>query len=286
MKKIIFLLCIMAFNLCGCSLSENNSISDNDLPQEQRETDKSISDTDNMFLYTPIPTEPEEEEVLEEYECGLIEEFVAAQEQDVEMTVRPKEAAEVYEDLSSLPQEIQDVLYENANFYEVYDQKEYTRLTYDGSHYKRTEISETAEWGHYMVFDLDKDGEKELAVLMQESHSNAFIEVFDKQEEQVYAYEIPYRGFIRVFTDGAIYGASAFDTWDYCILHFDGNKLTNKVIAGAKHDKFQVIGKEVTEEEFCNYEGRYFDMENDDPEFNDKVTIPWSNHKLDDILSE
>ena len=301
-KRMGALVSIAVIILAGCGLTENNAISNSNNEQvslEQMKTGDSMEDAmesnDNTEVAekeeggkqsaenTSNSIETENEEELEEYECGLIEEYVAAKEQEVESTISPAEEKEVYEDLGSLPQEIQDILYKNGSFYEVYNQKEYTRLTYDGSHYMTSAPVEVAEWGRHMVFDFDKDGEKELAVMMQESRAICFIEVFDMQEGQVYAYEIPYRGFTHVFTDGAIKGSSGAPCWSYRMLGFDANKMINKVIAYAHNDEYAIMEKQVTEDEMRDYtEGRYFDKELN--YFNKEILIPWSTNQLDEIL--
>ena len=286
MKKIRnVLISLIIITLAGCGITENNSISDNqEVSIEQEKTGKESLDNketaieyveeaeENMLVSTTI----EEEEEREEYECGLIEESVTAQEEELEVTVIPAEAKEVYEDLSSLPKEIQNVLYENGSFYEVYNQREYTRLTYDATHYKTSTPVELAEWGHYIVLDFDGDGERELAVMMQESHATCFIEVFDLQEGKVYAYENPYRGFLNICTDGTLFGSSGASINRHYRVRFDNNTVVKEAIAGQKGSIWYILDKEVPKEEFDDFVNRRY--------LGEDKSVSWSSSTLDEVL--
>ena len=291
MKKIrSALIGLIVIILAGCGITENNSISDNQevsIKQgktgESEETEEesvdntetAIENVDKAEENMPAPTTIEEEEEREEYECGLIEEYITAPKEELEITVTPAEEKEVYEDLSSLPKEIQNILYENGSFYEVYNQKEYTRSTYDATHYKTSAPVELAEWGHYIVLDFDRDGEKELAVMMQESHSICFVEVFDLQEGKVYAYENSYRGFLNICTDGALFGSSGASDNMLYRLRFDGNRMKTEVIAGQKGSVWYILDKEVAEEELDDFvNSRY----------GEGTSVSWSSSTLDEIL--
>ena len=174
--------------------------------------------------------------------------------------------------------EIQKVLYENGSFYEVYNQREYTRLDYEGTHYKRSTPQELAMWGHYIVLDFDGDGEKELAVMMREDHSDCHVEVFDIQENKVYAYENPYRGFFGVNTDGTLFGSSGASRNNYYKLEFDGNVMTKGYIVGQRDDVLYLIDKTLTEEEYDAYiQKRYGDR---------KTWLEWSRKTIDETLDE
>lgn len=281
----------MAICLAGCGVVQSNWVSDKESMIEQENTventiDEIAQPTENVETFDEATLETiadEEEEELEEYECGLIEEYVPAQEEEVDATIKNIEPIEVYADLSTLPKEIRTVLYDNGSFYEVYDQREYTRLNYNGTHYKNDGTIEVAEWREYMVFDFDKDGEKELAVIMDPDLGGIYVEVFDVQEKKVYGYENPYRGFLDVFTDGAIGGASAYNMHMYSMLRFSGNKIINKVVAQAHQEQFFIMGQEVTEQEYHDYVGsRYVNY--DLKEAYVEREIPWSQETLDAIL--
>ena len=284
-KRMGALVSIVVIVLAGCGLMENNTISNKEqisLEQEKSEKTKENNEknVDNIKEETTekeeeVKNTPEPTKEEEEYECGLIEEYITAPKEELEITVTPAEEKEVYEDLSSLPKEIQNILYENGSFYEVYNQKEYTRLTYDATHYKTTEPMELAEWGHYIVLDFDRDGEKELAVMMQESHSICFVEVFDLQEGKVYACENSYRGFLDICTDGALFGSSGASDNMLYRLGFDGNRMKTEVIAGQKGSVWYILDKEVAEEELDDFvNSRY----------GEGTSVSWSSSTLDEIL--
>lgn len=192
--------------------------------------------------------------------------------------------SEVYENIGELPKEIQDILYYEGTFFEVEYQNEYTKESYK---VKKDENSwKDLEWERYRVYDLDKDGEKELIVIILESPSKAFVEVFDKQEDRVYAYAFPYRGFVGLYTDGAVLGSSGADVGRFRTMKFDKNKYEETIIAESTSEesedgqymKVWYIGdKKVSEEEYYEFISRYHNQE---------VMIPWSTSPLDEIIQK
>ena len=219
----------------------------------------------------PVPT-PNPEDELKEYPCGMEEEYVAVTKEELP-EVLPLEEASVYQDLKLLPQEIQNMLYNNGTFFEVYNQKEYTRDTFDGSHYMNLEPFERPDWLEYIVFDFDHDDEKELAVVLKSPSIAATVEIFDLQEEIVYAYPVVYRGFLRPQTDGSVTGSSGASQNIQYYFEFNKNHVKNKIIDQQDVSEYQICTEEVSEEEYYQYvSDRY------------QNGIPWSSDTLDAVL--
>lgn len=217
-----------------------------------------------------------------EKKTGQIVENIAT-DKKIEDTVSSAETVEVYQDLSTLPKEIQNVLYNNETFFDVEAQKEYTKKSYkvlDNNDKKTKDI----DWGRYIVYDFDKDGENELAVIIEVHSAESDMRVFDKQNDKVYAYTFEYRGFLNVYADGAIVGSSAADKFTYYNVKFDKNKRQEIIIANAtseetesgQYEKVWYIGeKKVSEEEFYSFIKRYEETE----------IVPWSSFSLDSKLT-
>ena len=277
-KKIGILICITMLILAGCENTSNSTDSKKEVAIERHNSKETQKGNDIKESVEENISDTEiESEKYEWYECGLIIKDITAPEEQEDIIAPEAEAREVYEDLKSLPVEIQNVLYENGSFYEVYDQREYTRLDYEGTHYKRSTPQELAMWGHYIVLDFDGDGEKELAVMMREDHSDCHVEVFDVQENKVYAYENSYRGFLSVNTDGTLFGSSGASRNDYYKLEFDGNVMTQEDIVGQRDDVLYLIDKTLTEEEYDAYiQKRYGDR---------KTWVEWSGKTIDETLN-
>ena len=280
-KKTAILICLTAMALMGCGTVSDSTDSKKEVAIEQhnnKETQEAIPSIGNVTKSNKVTEEAATEEIPEEYECGLIIKNITASKEQEDITAPEAEAREVYEDLKSLPVEIQKVLYENGSFYEVYNQREYTRLNYEGTHYKRSTPQELAMWGHYIVLDFDGDGEKELAVMMREDCPDCFVEVFDVQEDKVYAYENPYRGFLGIYTDGTLEGSSGASVGRYYMEKFDGNRLEKIAIAGQDADTWYVTDRILTEEEYDAYiQKRYGDR---------KTWVEWSRKTIDETLDE
>ena len=93
-----------------------------------------------------------------------------------------------------------------------------------------------------------------------------YVRVFDKQEDMVYAYPFVYRGFLHVYKDGGIYGASAADEFMIYKVKFDKNKQEETIILNETSEEnesgqiakvWYVKGKKVTEEEFNKFSLNY-----------------------------
>lgn len=190
----------------------------------------------------------------------------------------------LYEDLSPLPQEIQDIIYNNATFFDVESQKQYTKESYKVT--DNEELNQQLQWSEYMVFDFDDDGEKELVVMLDVGGGDPFVRVFDKQEDMVYAYPFVYRGFLHVYEDGGIYGASAADQFMIYKVKFDKNKqeetiILDKTSEETKSGQFEKVwyvkGKRVTEEEFNKFLDEYWDRDKNSD-------IPWNYSGIDNQL--
>ena len=276
--------------LVGCGTASDSTDGKKEVAIEQhnnKETQEAIPSIGNVTQSNQVTEEAATEELPEEYECGLIVKYITASKEQEDVIAPEAEAREVYEDLKSLPVEIQKVLYENGSFYEVYDQREYTRLDYEGTHYKRSTPQELAMWGHYIVLDFDGDGEKELAVMMREDHLDCHVEVFDVQENQVYAYENPFRGFIEVFTDGTLLGSSGASVNDYYKLEFDGNVMKEADIVGQDADTWYLIDTTITEEEYTDYlEKRYGEGIRQVDIKGVISSVEWSRKTIDETLDE
>lgn len=224
----------------------------------------------------PISTENPEEE-LQEYPCGIEKECVVLTREEMP-EILPLEDFSVYENLKLLPEEIQKVLYEEGTFFEVYNQKEYTKNNFDGTHYMDLEPFEAPEWLEYMVFDFDHDGERELAVVLKPVSSGEGVEIFDVQEGKVYAYSVVYRGFLRPQTDGTVTGSSGASVSDQYYFEFDKNQVREKMIAQQDVQDYQIGTQKVSEDEYYKFlEERYWQTE---------IEIPWSSKTLDEVLLE
>lgn len=224
-------------------------------------------------LIKALPT-PNPEDELKEYPCGMEEEYVAVTKEELP-EVLPLEEASVYQDLKLLPQEIQNMLYNNGAFFEVYNQKEYTMDTFDGSHYMNLEPFERPDWLEYIVFDFDHDDEKELAVVLKSPSIAATVEIFDLQEETVYAYSVVYRGFLSPQTDGSVIGSSGASQNIQYYFEFNKNHVKNKIIDQQDVSEYQICTEKVSEEEYYQYvSDRY------------QNSIPWSSDTLDAVLSK
>lgn len=192
------------------------------------------------------------------------------------------ENCSLYEDFSSLPQEIQDIIYNNGTFFDVESQKQYTKKSYKVT--DNEELNQQIQWSEYMVFDFDDDGEKELVVMLDVGGGDPYVRVFDKQEDMVYAYPFVYRGFLHVYKDGGIYGASAADEFMIYKVKFDKNKQEETIILNETSEEnesgqiakvWYVKGKKVTEEEFNKFRDEYWENNKD---------IPWSSSGIDSQL--
>ena len=278
-RRTVILICLTAMVLMGCGTVSDSTDGKKEVAIEQhnnKETQEAIPSIGNVTQSNQVTEEAATEELPEEYECGLIVKYITASKEQEDVIAPEAEAREVYEDLKSLPVEIQKVLYENGSFYEVYDQREYTRLNYEGTHYKRSTPQELAMWGHYIVLDFDGDGEKELAVMMREDHSDCHVEVFDVQENKVYAYENSYRGFLNVNTNGTLFGSSGASRNDHYKLEFDGNVMTQEDIVGQRDDIWYLTDKTLNEEEYHAYIQKRYDDRN--------TWVEWSRKTIDETL--
>jgi hypothetical protein len=195
---------------------------------------------------------------------------------------KSEEYYSLYEDLSPLPQEIQDIIYNGGTFFDVESQKQYTKESYKIT--DNEELNRQLQWLEYIVFDFDEDGEKELVVMLYAGGGDPYVRVFDKQEDMVYAYPFVYRGFLHVHEDGGIYGASAADEFMIYKVKFDKNKQEETIILNETSEETEsgqiervwyVKGKKVTEEEFYKFLDEYWENNKD---------IPWSSSGIDSQL--
>ena len=216
--------------------------------------------------------------------CGVEKKNSEKSEIIIEKALPTILPVETYQDIDTLPEEIHEILYCDGTFFEVEHQKEYTKKSYKVQVDENT--WEDLEWKSYRVYDLDADGENELIVIIEETPSKPFVEVFDKQEDRVYAYAFPYRGFTRVYTDGAVDGSSGADRGCFRTIKFDKNKYEETIVAESTAEENEegdymsvwYIGEnKVSEEEFYEFVSRYH---------NEEVIIPWSTHSLDEVIKE
>ena len=251
MKKNIVVVCLLATILAGCGAERGEEV--------EKKSEKNIE----RATLTPFPSQ----EITPTLSLEGEQEEISQGE---------------YENISQLPEEIQQILYNRGTFFEVEHQKEYTKESYKLPNNEG--IGETSEWGSYIVYDLDEDGEKELAVEIDSYSTATFIEVFDKQEDNVYAYAFPYRGFKTIYADGGIEGSSGADVNCYRKIKFNKNKYEETIIAestveeneeGVYMSEWYIGGKKVSEEEFYEFMGNYNSEE-----------IPWSTRLLDEVIKE
>lgn len=192
---------------------------------------------------------------------------------------------DIHTDLHTLPQEIQDIIYRDGTFFDVESQKQYTKKSYKVQNLEN--IMQETKWGKYLICDFDEDGEQELVVRLQNMEGYCLdTKVFDKQENMVYAYSFVYRGFLHVYEDGGIYGASAADQFMIYKVKFDKNKqeetiILDKTSEETKSGQFEKVwyvkGKRVTEEEFNKFLDEYWDRDKNSD-------IPWNYSGIDNQL--
>lgn len=253
MKKNIVVVCLLATVLAGCGAERGEETKKKSEQNIERATLTSLQSQETTPTLSPE-------------------------------TVQEQTSQGKYEDISTLPEEIQQILYNSGTFFEVEHQKEYTKETYKLPNNEG--IGETSKWGSYLVYDLDEDGEKELAVEMDSNSTATFIEVFDKQEDRVYGYAFPYRGFTRVYTDRVVHGSSGADRGCLRTIKFNKNKYEETIIAESTAEENEdgdymsvcYIGeKKVSEEEYYEFISRYH---------NEEVTVSWSTRPLDEVIKE
>lgn len=202
--------------------------------------------------------------------------------ENLESTISPEKPVNIYTDLSTLPQEIEDIIYNDEIFFDVESQKMYTKKSYKIR--DNNDVMQPAGFGSYLVCDFDEDGEQELAVEMSIHSSDWNKIVFDKQEDMVYAYPFVYRGFLHVYEDGGIYSASAADQFMIYKVKFNKSEqeetiLMDETVEETESGKivraWYAQGEKVSEEDFRNFSDEYFEKNKD---------IPWSESSIDSQL--
>lgn len=170
------------------------------------------------------------------------------------------------EELLELPQGIQDIIYGDGEFYDVARGQTYTKKSYqvdvkdekDGNKKK-------VYWKEYIVLDMDKDGEQELLVRLQnENSSETANTIFDVQQNQVYCYSYRFRAITNVYKDGVFHGSSGAADSQLYYLSFKKEKATETIIAETKSaansndTDYFVKNKKVSYEKFWEFVQKYY----------------------------
>ncbi len=180
-------------------------------------------------------------------------------------------------DLNKLPQEIQDVVYQDKSFYDVHYEKEYNKSSYQLKAGKK--VYDEVNWDSYLVFDIDNDKEQELLVELNVhvgGEEKSTVRVFDQQNGKVYGYRLPHGLVLDVYEDGAI--KSWTDSNDIILytVKFREKDLEQTVIADQEDLMYE--GRQLTDMEF----EEVFEKEREDGTI---AQIPWGEGSLDEKIA-
>ncbi len=180
-----------------------------------------------------------------------------------------------------VPKEIAAVIYDGASFTAVdhmyvseeevsFYKREFTMPEYDyisysddalaAGKYRHTDVY----WNGYTIIDLDKDGSDELVYCVSSDfHSDEYYMIFSVVDGSVYAYNIGFREFGTLMTDGTMdseSGASWCDIYEITDFTKDGYKT--RILAKMRDDyengdenyhSYYVRDKKVSYEEYQRY---------------------------------
>lgn len=169
--------------------------------------------------------------------------------------------------LSTLPDKIQDILYNDGEFYDVERKQTYTKSSYQIDLWDYgNEGRETVYWEEYLVLDLDQDGQKELLVRVKnKDFPDPSTRIFDVEQDTVYCYSYVFRAILHVYPDGVILGSSGAAYNTFYSLKFKNGKAEETIVAETKGtgSGFFIGEEKVSEKEYCIALEKY-DDENDE----------------------
>ena len=107
----------------------------------------------------------------------------------------------------------------------------------------------------YVLIDLDQDKINELVIETTLYSGEYVILRYNKEEEQVYGYNLPYRGFRELKKDGSSSGSSGAAYSTISKIYFEDNilKYNNIVDFNDEEKEYTIDGKKVSREEATNY---------------------------------
>ena len=197
------------------------------------------------------------------------------------------------DDLQKLPQEIQDILFGDGRFYDVEENKEFSRATLQMTDCD-TDSSTDVLWNEFLVADVDQDGAYELAVHMTGKDEECLMEydvlMFHLLEGTVYAHPYSFRAITGVYENGVVLGSSgAADNVWYHIQYNKEDELqtveayseTTYIEGEGAQIHYYMDGEMVSEGTFYEYIGEKYGIENMRGE---NAKILWSEDKIEDQI--
>ena len=194
-------------------------------------------------------------------------------------------------DLQKLPQEIQDILFGDGRFYDVEENKEFSRATLQMTDCD-TDSSTDVLWNEFLVADVDQDGTYELAVHMTGKDEECLMEydvlMFHLSEGTVYAHPYSFRAITGVYENGVVLGSSgaADNVWYHIQYDKEVESQTVEAYSETAYTEgegarihYYIEGEMVSEGTFYEYIGEKYGSENIRGE---NAKILWSEEKIKD----
>lgn len=104
----------------------------------------------------------------------------------------------------------------------------------------------------YTVFDFDNDSKNEMIVMI-EAFNDGFYLILNNEDGTVYGFEEVYRGLKDLKTDGTYLASGGASSNGILRDKFEKNKRIQETLAEMDMGKFQIDGKDVSEEEYNKY---------------------------------
>lgn len=174
-----------------------------------------------------------------------------------------------------LPEGIQNVMLGNGEFFDVEQDRTFTKDSFQVELLEDMGIYEV-EWLEFIISDLDHDGEKELIFMLANEGMSAHpsIRIFDEQDGVVYSYAFVYRAVLELNDEGMIRGSSGAADADIYTLEFHGKEYKETVVAksetksGKPDPQYFLRGKAVSEKEFFDFCAQY-----------NQSIVPWEQYE-------
>lgn len=113
----------------------------------------------------------------------------------------------------------------------------------------------------YALLDWDSDSKNEMVVMI-ESFNDGFYLILNNEDGTVYGFEEVYRGMEDIKTDGTFIGSGGASAFGVLRDKFQKNKRIQETLAEMDMDKYQINGKDVSEDEFQKYMDEFDKKEN------------------------
>ena len=113
----------------------------------------------------------------------------------------------------------------------------------------------------YTVFDFDNDSKNEMIVMI-EAFNDGFYLILNNEDGTVYGFEEVYRGLKDLKTDGTYLASGGASSNGILRDKFEKNKRVQETLAEMDMGKFQIDGKDVSEEEYDKYLDEFSKKEN------------------------